>query len=155
MMDISCIMIKCLILSCHSFSGHFRAVNINSVTVPHPSEGNISFQPKVIFAVAQGTRPEIITLRLTKTGVCLTSEPSTAPLQISGPGRQGEPKAERSGGGEACAAGKSSFSRLEKESEWWKAEIAARDWPCSGQQPHQQWPSSHQSEREVVVFFFF
>ena len=63
-----CIMIKHFILCAFSFSGHFCAVNINPVMVLHPSEGNISFQPRIIFALAQGTWLEIIILSLIKTG---------------------------------------------------------------------------------------
>lgn len=75
------------------FSFSFCAVNINPVTVLHPSEGNISFQPQIIFSVVQGAQLEIIILHLIKTAFCLTSELSAVPLQILGMVRQGELKA--------------------------------------------------------------
>lgn len=149
---ISCIMIKSFILSSFSFSGHFAAVNINLVTVLHPSEGNISFQPQIIFTMAQRTQLEIIILSLIISFFCFTSELFTVSLQILKLMRQGEPKAEWRRGDEACAAPARAQPRQENESKLWKAERAVRDWPHLGWQPHKQWLSSFQREREVVVF---
>lgn len=131
-------------------TGHFCAVNINPVTVLHPSEGNTSFQPKMIFAVAQGTQLAIIILSLIKTGFCLTSEPSTVPLQILA-GRVNRKWSEV--GVVRLAQPLPGFQHHpENESESWKTETSVRDWPYFSQQPHKQWLSSCQSEREVVVF---
>lgn len=148
-----CIMIKRFILSSFSFSGHLCAVNLKPVTVLHHSEGNISFQPKIIFAVAQGTQLEIIILSLIKTGffASLLSHPQRPCRFWCQRGRMNRKWSEV--GAVRLAQPLPGFSHQpENKSESWKAETAVGDWPCLGQQPHKQWPSSCQSEREMVVF---